>query len=64
MQIAETSFRFASIARVDQRSVSEMINVGLTSVVTMVDASLIAGVMEVMVKSEIVVTMITDVAGL
>ena len=41
-----------------------MINVGLTSVVTMVDASLIAGVMEVMVKSEIVVTMITDVAGL
>ena len=41
-----------------------MTNVGLTSAVIMVDASQVAVLMEVMVKSEIVVTTITDVVEL
>ena len=64
MLIAVTSFRSVSIMRAYLLSVSEMTNVGLTSAVIMVDASQVAVLMEVMVKSEIVVTTITDVAEL
>ena len=64
MLIAVTSFRSVSIMRAYLLSVSEMTNVGLTSAVIMVDASQVAVLMEVMVKSEIVVTTITDVVEL
>ena len=64
MLTAVISFQSVSIARAYQRSVSEMINVGLMSAVITVDASQVAGRMEVMAKSEIVVTMIMDAAEL